>query len=76
MPVLKEKKDTLVLEDSLEQGNETGFLIITMVMNLSKFQEIVKDREVRSAAVHGVAKRHDLTTEQQSSHQNKGIWKV
>ena len=55
MPVLKEKKDTLVLEDSLEQGNETGFLIITMVMNLSKFQEIVKDREVWRAAVHGVS---------------------
>ena len=56
---MKEKDDTLVLEDSLEQRSETGFLIITMVMNLSKFQETVKDREVRSAAVHGVAKRHD-----------------
>ena len=76
MPILKEKDDTLVLEDSLEQRSETGFLIITMVMNLSKFQETVKDREVRSAAVHGVTKRHDLATEQQSSHQNKCIWKV
>ena len=56
---MKEKDDTLVLEDSLEQRSETGFLIITMVMNLSKFQETVKDREVRSAAVHGVTKRHD-----------------
>ena len=73
---MKEKDDTLVLEDSLEQRSETGFLIITMVMNLSKFQETVKDREVRSAAVHGVTKRHDLATEQQSSHQNKCIWKV
>jgi len=26
-----------------------------MDMSLSKFQEIVKDREVRGAAVHGVA---------------------
>ena len=35
-------------------------------MNLSKHQETVKDREARSAAVHGVAKvRHDLVTEQQ-----------
>ena len=32
-------------------------------MNLSKFQEMVKDREVWCAAVHGVAKRHDLVTE-------------
>ena len=31
-------------------------------MNLSKFQEMVKDREVWCAAVHGVAKRHDLVT--------------
>ena len=56
MPVLKEKEDTLVLEDSLDQRNETGFLIITMDMNLSKFQETVKDREAWSAAVHGVTK--------------------
>ena len=28
----------------------------SMNMNLSKLQEIVKDREVRCAAVHGVAK--------------------
>ena len=33
-------------------------------MNLSKFQEMVKDREVWCAAVHGVAKRHDLVNEQ------------
>ena len=56
MPVLKEKEDTLVLEDSLDQRNETGFLIITMDTNLSKFQETVKDREAWSAAVHGVTK--------------------
>ena len=33
-------------------------------MSLSKFQEIVKDREARCAAVSGVIKsRHDLVTE-------------
>ena len=37
-----------------------------MDMNLSKLQEIVKDREGWCAAVHGVGKvRHDLATEQQ-----------
>ena len=35
-------------------------------MNVSKFQERVKDKGTWRAAVHGVAKsRHDLTTEQQ-----------
>ena len=34
-------------------------------MNLSKHQEMVKDTEAWSAAVHGVAKSHDLLTEQQ-----------
>ena len=33
----------------------------SMDMNLSKFQEIVKDRGVWHAAVHGVAKRWDRT---------------
>ena len=31
----------------------------SMDMNLSKLQEIVKDREAWHAAVHGFAKRHD-----------------
>ena len=34
-------------------------------MNLSKLQERVKDRGAWCPTVHGVAKRHDLATEQQ-----------
>ena len=34
-------------------------------MSLSKFREIMKDRKVWFFAVHGVAKRYDLVTEQQ-----------
>ena len=37
----------------------------SMDMSLSKLQEIVKSRETWSTAVHGVANRHDLVTEQQ-----------
>ena len=38
----------------------------SMNISLSKFREIVKDREGWRASVHGVAKsRHDLATEQQ-----------
>ena len=33
----------------------------SMDMSLSKFQEMVKDREARHAAVHGVAKSLDVT---------------
>ena len=37
----------------------------SMDTNLSKFWEIVEDREALRAAVHGVAKiRHNLTIEQ------------
>ena len=34
-------------------------------MSLNKLQQIVKDREAWLAAVHEVAVRHDLATEQQ-----------
>ena len=37
----------------------------SMDMNLSKLQLMEKDRGAWLAAVHGVAKRHDLATEQQ-----------
>ena len=36
----------------------------SMDMSLSKFREIVKDREAWHAAVHGITKRHSLVTEQ------------
>ena len=37
----------------------------TMDMNLNKLLEIVEDRGAWCVVVHGVAKRHDLVTEQQ-----------
>ena len=39
-------------------------IIDTMAVSLSKLREMVKDREARRGAVHGVANRHDLATEQ------------
>ena len=41
----------------------------SMDMNLSKLQETLKDREARSASVHGVAKESD-TTQQHNSNNN------
>ena len=41
-------------------------VMIYINMNLSKLQEIVKDREAWHTAVHGVARvEHDLAAEQQ-----------
>ena len=39
----------------------------SMDMNLSKLWEIVKDGEACHPAVHGIAKRYGLTTEQQQN---------
>ena len=41
-------------------------LLTPLDMSLSKLQEIVKDREAWSVAVHGIQRAgHDLATEQQ-----------
>ena len=45
-----------------------------MDMNSSKLWEIVKDREVWRAAVHGVTKRHDWKTEQQQQIPGLHLW--
>ena len=58
------------IEDRRRRGQQRirwlDGIISSMDMSLSKFQEIVKDREVWHAAVHGIAKSqiHDLVTEQ------------
>ena len=41
---------------------------ISMDMSLSKLREMVKDREAWHAAVHGVAKKLDLTEQINNSH--------
>ena len=51
-----------------------GGITDSMDMSLSKLREIVKDREVWRAAVHGVTKRHDWKTEQQQQIPGLHLW--
>ena len=49
-------------------------IIDSMDINLSKLQEIVKDKEAWHTAVHGVTVRHDLLTEQQQKCYTGLLW--
>ena len=51
-------------EDEMVDG-----IASSMDMSLSQLQGIGKDREVWSAAVHGIAVRHDEATEKQPQMQ-------
>ena len=72
---------TLILGTRLRAGGEAGDrmkrldgIIDSMDMNLSKLQEIVKDREAWHAAEHGVTRvRHDLAVEQYGKNGTKYI---
>ena len=57
-------------------GRQNGWMAFTdsMDMHLSKLQEMVKDREAWQAAVHGIAKRHDLATQEQQQEDEAILW--
>ena len=67
-------------EDKMKGGQQRvrwfNSIINSVDMNLSKFWEIVKDREAWHAAVHGVAKRQSLATEQQKKLYLKSIYSL
>ena len=57
---------TLMVQKKKRAGeDEIDRIIDSLDVNLSKFQEIVEDREAWHPVVHGVTVRHDLVTEQQ-----------
>ena len=66
----KSLEKTLLMEKIEGEGNSKGWLldriILSMDMNLSKFQEIVKDMEAWCGEIHGVANvKHDFSIEEQ-----------
>ena len=51
-----------------DRGWDGWIASLTMDMSLSKLRDMVKERGAWRAAVHGVANRHNLVTEQQMLH--------
>ena len=60
-------KDWRQEEKGLTEDKRLDGITDLMDMSLSKLQEMVKDREVWGAAIHGIIKRHDWATEQQQN---------